>query len=97
MQDGLNWFAYCINEKCEANKQLVVTNRGFGVFKLEEELKEITCPVCYDRQCELRNMGFVNSRWIVKGGFKPNMARKLSHDGETYDGSLYTLKELNYR
>jgi hypothetical protein len=46
VQDGLSWFGYCFNEACKAKKQLFVVNRGYGIFKLENELCELVCPVC---------------------------------------------------
>lgn len=35
VDDGLNWFGYCLNRRCHAHKELFIVNRGFGVFKLE--------------------------------------------------------------
>ena len=46
VQDGLSWFGYCFNEACKAKKQLFVVHRGYGIFKLENELCELVCPVC---------------------------------------------------
>lgn len=69
----MNWFGYCENLKCEAHKQLVVVNRGFGIFKLDQESKDMACPVCEDTKCDMRNMGFVNCEWAIKGALKPNI------------------------
>jgi len=46
VQDGLSWFGYCYNETCKIKKELFVVNRGYGIFKLENELCELVCPVC---------------------------------------------------
>ena len=72
VQDGLNWFAYCANKDCEAYQELVVANRGFGIFKLDQELNEFACTVCDTDHFELRNMGFVNCEWAIKGTLRPN-------------------------
>ena len=97
VQDGLNWFAYCVNSKCKAFKQLVVSNRGFGIFKLEQEINDFACPVCNNSQYELRNMGFVNCEWAIKGALKPNNNSKIFVDGQTFDKKLYTFKETDYK
>lgn len=97
VQDGLNWFAYCTNRKCEAFKQLVVANRGYGIFKLEQEISDFACPVCGNSQYELRNMGFVNCEWAIKGALKPNTNSKIFVDGQTFDKKLFTFKETDYK
>jgi hypothetical protein len=81
VQDGLNWFAYCVNRSCEAFKQMVVANRGFGIFKLDQEINDFACPVCDSNQFELRNMGFVNCEWAIKGALRPNNNSKIFADG----------------
>jgi hypothetical protein len=66
--DGLSWFAYCKNMKCQAFKQLFSISRGYGVFKMSKEASDnITCPVCKEKNFELRNVGFVNCEWALKG------------------------------
>ena len=46
VHDGLNWFGYCKNKACQAHSELFIVNRGYGIFKLEQELAEFSCPVC---------------------------------------------------
>lgn len=70
VQDGLSWFGYCLNTDCSALKQLFVVNRGYGIFKLGNELTDFSCPVCGLTNYELRNMGFVNCEWALKGALK---------------------------
>jgi hypothetical protein len=94
--DGLSWLGYCKNTSCIAFKQLFAINRGFGVFKLEKELKILSCPVCRSKTYELRNCGFVNCEWILKGKLRLHEESKVFGDGKTYDGKLYTFKETNY-
>jgi hypothetical protein len=67
VHDGLNWFGYCKNEECAAFKELFVVNRGYGIFKLEQELAEFSCPLCIKTHFDLSNMGFVNCEWALKG------------------------------
>ena len=74
----------------------MVANRGFGIFKLDQELNEFGCPVCDTIYFELRNMGFVNCEWAIKGTLRPNKS-KIFADGQTFDGKLYTFKETDYK
>jgi len=67
VHDGLNWFGYCKNKQCVAFDALFVVNRGYGIFKLEQELAEFCCPVCSRAYFDLSNMGFVNCEWAIKG------------------------------
>ena len=67
VREGLNWFGYCKNRSCEAHSELFVVNRGYGIFKLDQELAEFTCPVCLQAHFDLSNMGFVNCEWALKG------------------------------
>lgn len=68
ISDGLSWFAYCKLRGCKAYRQLFVVTRGYGVFKMSREIKEnISCPACKEKEFELRNVGFVNSEWALKG------------------------------
>jgi len=46
ISDGLCWLCYCHNAKCPAHKQLVVINKGFGVFSIGREMQGIRCPCC---------------------------------------------------
>lgn len=72
-------------------------NRGYGIFKLEKELADFCCPVCNLSKFELRNVGFVNCEWALKGAFKHNSNSRVIVDGYTFDSKLYTFKELDYR
>ena len=67
VHNGLNWFAYCKNRQCQVYNELFVVNRGCGIFKLEQELAEFTCPLCNEKHFDLCNMGFVNCQWALKG------------------------------
>ncbi|CDW78307.1 UNKNOWN [Stylonychia lemnae] len=96
-QDGLNWLCYCKNSKCAAHHQLVVVPRGFSLFKLSKELRDnIVCPVCKQKDFDLRNVGFVNCEWALKGKLYNKDDSRVFAEGKTYDGKLYTFKETNY-
>ena len=97
VHDGLNWFGYCKNRGCQAHAELFVVNRGYGIFKLEQELAEFSCPVCMQTQFDLSNMGFVNCEWALKGQLRSSSHVKIYADGQTYDQKLYTFEELNYK
>lgn len=97
VQDGLSWFGYCLNGDCQAFKRLFVVNRGYGIFKLQNEINDFTCPVCNQSSYELRNLGFVNCEWALKGALKQNTNSRVIVDGHTFDSKLYTFKELDYK
>lgn len=68
ISDGMCWLCYCQNTKCPANKQLVVINKGFGVFSIGREMQVIRCPCCMStKQLQVRNCGFVNCEWAMRG------------------------------
>ena len=92
----MSWLGYCKTNTCEAYRQLFVLNRGYGIYKLTKELQEIVCPVCKKKDYELRNLGFVNCEWALKGKLMNKADSKVFGDGKTYDGKLYTFKETNY-
>ena len=101
ISDGFCWLAYCYKEGCVANNSLVVINRGYAgsVFNLQRDWNngDIKCPVCKDRnQIKVRNAGFVNCEWTMRGILKRNRASKIYADGRTYDGKLHTFKECDY-
>lgn len=65
---------------------------------MEKDINEICCPICKKQNCfDLRNVGFVNCEWILKGRMNLNKDSKLYCEGKTYDGKLYTFKETNYQ
>ncbi len=46
---------------------------------------------------ELRNVGFVNCEWVLKGLLRKHKDSKFCCEGKTYDGKLYTFPETNYQ
>lgn len=48
ISDGLCWLCYCYNPKCQANTQLVVVNKSYGVFSISKEMQLIRCPCCLE-------------------------------------------------
>lgn len=63
---------------------------------MAKEIEIICCPVCKLKNFELRNVGFVNCEWILKGKLLFKADSRLFAEGQTYDGKLYTFKEANY-
>lgn len=107
IKDGFNWFCYCVNQKCEVHRQLVVINRGYSTLSIRRELQLSVCPVCKTGNKPgpngepptllFRNCGFVNSEWVMRGTLKKNPDSKIYADGRTYDSKLYTFQEIDYR
>jgi len=44
----------------------------------------------------VRNCGFVNCEWSMRGVLLTNPDSKIYADGRTYDNKLYTFKECDY-
>mmetsp|Transcript_42370 Transcript_42370/g.65031 ORF Transcript_42370/g.65031 Transcript_42370/m.65031 type:complete len:187 (-) Transcript_42370:186-746(-) len=67
----------------------------------------MVCPVCRTGNSygengdsptlKIKNCGFVNSGWAIKGILKRNKDSKIYSEGRTYDTKLYTFKECDYR
>lgn len=69
------------------------------MFNLAADLKAgiIKCPCCLSKEYIIvRNSGFVNCEWQMRGVLKTNLESKIYADGRTYDGKLYTFKECDY-
>ena len=65
----------------------------------KDELKGaiLRCPLCKtQKKLRVRNCGFVNAEWQMRGIMKKNKESKIYADGRTYDGKLYTFKECDY-
>ena len=45
---------------------------------------------------QARNIGFVNAEWKMQGVLKNKTDNKVNSAGQSYDGSLYTFKEMDY-
>ena len=45
----------------------------------------------------MRNVGFVNCEWVLKGKLRFKEESKIYGEGKTYDGKLYTFKETDYK
>ena len=59
----------------------------------------IVCPLCKSSKdsIDLRNVGFVNCEWVLKGKLLNKDDSRVFAEGRTYDGKLYTFKETNYQ
>jgi hypothetical protein len=85
--------------QCPAYAALVVINRGFEVLNLKQDHQAaiIKCPCCLSSsKIRVRNCGFVNCEWSMRGVLKTNQESKVYADGRTYDNKLYTFKEADY-
>jgi hypothetical protein len=95
--DGMWWMWYCLNEDCHSFEQLFIINRGYGKFTLSSELRNIgPCPVWNSANVKTRNVGFVRAEWKMQGILKRKTDNKVNSTGQSYDGKLYTFKEMDY-
>ena len=46
---------------------------------------------------DVKNCGFVNCEWAMRGILNRNRDSKIYADGKTYDSKLYTFKECDYK
>lgn len=80
---------------------MVVVCRGFGEFKLSDEIDKVACPQCNGaKTLNLRNLGFVKCTWSIKGILAlPNGLNTslISLEGKCYDSCLYTMKEIDIK
>ena len=84
---------------CPSYGNFIVINRGLEVFSLDKDKKEglLRCPCCLsNKHLKVRNCGFVNCEWSMRGVLKSNKDSKIYADGRTYDNKLYTFKECDY-
>jgi len=84
---------------CPSFGNFIVINRGFEVFNLSKDMNQgfLKCPCCLSsKQLKVRNCGFVNCEWSMRGVLKTNKDSKIYADGKTYDNKLYTFKECDY-
>mmetsp|Transcript_26025 Transcript_26025/g.32470 ORF Transcript_26025/g.32470 Transcript_26025/m.32470 type:complete len:132 (+) Transcript_26025:1582-1977(+) len=57
----------------------------------------LRCPCCRTSKfLVVKNCGFVNCEWSMRGVLRQNKDSKIYADGRTYDGKLYTFKECDY-
>lgn len=92
--DGLNLFFYCKNPHCRIFNDYYIVMKGYGHFDILEEIMYIKCPKCYGNKKDLRNIGFVNSKWKYKGLLKNKKDAKIDGDGFTLDNMLYVFQEI---
>jgi len=99
-QRAMRELDHSISYKCPAYNELVVINRGYDVFQLKKETTNriFMCPCCRtSKYLKVRNCGFVNCEWSMRGTLRKNKESKIYADGRTYDGKLYTFKECDYQ
>lgn len=92
--DGLNLFVYCMNPHCEIAFDYYIVVKGYGHFDIMEEITGIKCPICYSVKKDLRNIGFVKSKWKYKGLLKNKKDSRIEGDGLTLDNLLYVFQEV---
>lgn len=49
------------------------------------------------KNLQVKNCGFVNCEWAMRGILQKNKDSKIYADGRTYDSKLYTFKECDYK
>lgn len=98
---GFNWFGECQEINCITKGAQFVLNRNFGLFQLDNELKNVACPVCSCKRVKIKNIGFKNTNWNIRAHFKATgpIAKlvKSSFSGKTYDDKIYIFDELDYQ
>ena len=78
----------------------MVINRGYEIFQLKKEMTNgiLRCPCCRtSKLLVVKNCGFVNCEWSMRGVLRTNKESKIYADGRTYDGKLYTFRECDFQ
>ena len=91
--DGINLFAYCRNIDCQLFNNLFIKVLGYGVFDIMREIERVECPICKYKKTEVKNIGFINSKWYYKGKINSSKQNSFEGDGITIDDQLYIFKE----
>ena len=91
--DGINLFAYCRNIDCQLFNNLFIKVLGYGVFDIMREIERVECPICKYQKTEVKNIGFINSKWYYKGKINSSKQNSFEGDGITIDDQLYIFKE----
>ena len=77
----------------------MVINRGYEIFQFKKDLTNgvLRCPCCRTSKfLKVKNCGFVNCEWSMRGTLRKNKESKIYADGRTYDNKLHTFKECDY-
>ena len=91
--DGINLFVYCRNSYCQLFNNLFIKVLGYGVFDIMREIERVECPICKYQKTEVKNIGFINSKWYYKGKINSSKQNSFEGDGITIDDQLYIFKE----
>ena len=91
--DGINLFAYCRNTNCQLFNNLFIKVLGYGIFDIMREIERVECPNCKYQKTEVKNIGFINSKWYYKGKINSSKQNSFEGDGITIDDQLYIFKE----
>ena len=91
--DGINLFVYCRNSYCQLFNNLFIKVLGYGVFDIMREIEKVECPICKYQKTEVKNIGFINSKWYYKGKINSSKQNSFEGDGITIDDQLYIFKE----
>lgn len=95
VSDGLNFFCYCINKDCKLFNQMFVRNLGYDKFDMVKEMRVTQCPICHERNNDIRSLGFINAEWTYRGMLINKHNSIISGDGITIDSKLYVMNETN--
>jgi hypothetical protein len=55
LRSGLAFRGKCRNSSCDAFNDMIVINRGFGTFRINEEMVEAECPACGNNTDKVNN------------------------------------------
>lgn len=99
VKSGLNLLGKCKKEGCEAHKQFVYIQKGFGTFDMAWTKHEARCPICAKKAEDVTNVVFVDCTYkirglqIIPGRDRPK--KSPPHEGETTAGKYTTFDQGN--
>ena len=65
-------------------------------MNLPKDSSEFKCKVCSKRNMKIRNCGFINAKWTIRGKLRKQAATRICSDGRTYDKKLYCFLEEDF-
>lgn len=89
VRPGISFSGICMNMKCEAYNDEVISNNEFGVFDINRQLGLIICPMCEEVISYRRNCGFYMAEWKYFGIDAGGLERRGS--GKSYEEKYSTF------
>ncbi|OMJ72573.1 hypothetical protein SteCoe_28960 [Stentor coeruleus] len=89
VRPGISFCGICMNIKCRAYNDNIISNSGLGVFDVNRQVGIIVCPICENVISRVRNCGFYMAEWKYFGIDSGGIERRGS--GRAYEDKYSTF------